>query len=122
MQVVVAAAVGTTVHVDELDHFKINPASFGLAGRNENKLCGADIGAEQCYFIINPASSGLAGREENELCGADFGAENFLHARARTRTRDRMHTSTSTRDRTRMSTTHCTKALARHTYTARMPV
>ena len=31
----------------ELDYFKqINPASFGLAGRNENELCGADYGAE----------------------------------------------------------------------------
>ena len=31
---------------DELDYFKLNPASFGLAGRKENELCGADYGAE----------------------------------------------------------------------------
>ena len=45
-QVVVAAAVtGSTF--DELFYFNVNPASFGLAGRNENELCGADYGAER---------------------------------------------------------------------------
>ena len=57
MQVVVAAAVGTTVHVDELDHFKINPASFGLAGRNENELCSANYGAR-----------GALGNNNNKCC------------------------------------------------------
>ena len=59
--------------------FKLNPASFGLAGRKENELCRADYGAELYYFIINPASFGLAGRNKNELCGTDYGAEMFLH-------------------------------------------
>ena len=45
-QVMADAAMGCSAF-DELDYFKLNPASFGLAGRNENKLCCADYGAEE---------------------------------------------------------------------------
>ena len=31
---------------DKLFYFTVNPASFGLAGRTENELCGTDYGAE----------------------------------------------------------------------------
>ena len=45
-QAVVAAAMSTGKTFDKLFYFTVNPASFGLAGRTENELCGTDYGAE----------------------------------------------------------------------------